>query len=367
MQIHRLSYQVKGFVRLSRYAVRWVHMITDTAKHRLRVLTFWRNYGMVATTEAFNVKERTLYLWQATLKGSQGRLEALNPTSTAPHTVRKRSWPEDITSLVKQLREEHPNLGKEKLHSFLKAYCVKNKRSCPSISTIGNLIRDAGGLRTFPVKVRHNGTIVPRKRAKKLRKPKHFVATYPGHCGSLDTVERIIHGSRRYVITFTDVYSRFALAWATTSHASHAAKEFFDLIMFLFPFPFTFILTDNGSEFMKHFDEELKRLHLIHWHTYPKCPKMNTHCERFNRSIQEEYIDYHEPELLNPVSFNAGLMKYLLWFNTERPHFGLKLQTPVQFITTNHPKDCNMCLTNTVPCTVSSFLIYSVYTYCLTL
>lgn len=156
--------------------------------------------------------------------------------------------------------------------------------------------------------------------------------------------------SRRYIITFTDVYSRFSLAWATTSHASLAAKEFFDLTTFLFPFPIKNVLTDNGYEFMKHFDNELRQLHLTHWHTYPKTPKMNAHCERFNRSIQEEYVDYHASELLNPTKFNAGLMKYLLWFNTERPHWGLNLQTPIQFINTNFPKECNMYLTNTKIC-----------------
>jgi len=148
------------------------------------------------------------------------------------------------------------------------------------------------------------------------------------------------------ILTFTDLYSRFSLAWATNSHASKAAKEFFALTVFLFPFPLEYILTDNGSEFKKHFDAELKRLHKEHWHTYPKQPKMNTHDERFNRSLQEEYIDYHEQELLDPASFNAGLMKHLLWHNTERPHFGINLKAPVEFITNHNPSDCNMYLTN---------------------
>lgn len=143
-------------------------------------------------------------------------------------------------------------------------------------------------------------------------------ASFPsGHCGSFDTVEKHINGSRRYVVTFTDVYSRFSFAMATKSHASRAAKEFFDLVTFLFPFPFTYVLTDNGSEFMKEFDEELRQLHVIHWHTYPRTPKMNSRAERFNRTIQEEYIDYYEADLLEPEHFNIGLYKHLLWHNTE--------------------------------------------------
>ena len=61
---------------------------------------------------------------------------------------------------------------------------------------------------------------------------------------------------RRYVITFTDHYSCFAFARATQSHASLAAREFFGMVAEVFPYPLQSMLTDNGSEFTKHFDEE---------------------------------------------------------------------------------------------------------------
>jgi transposase InsO family protein len=187
----------------------------------------------------------------------------------------------------------------------------------------------------------------PHGHEKSKAQGKDFVAEYPGHCGAFDTIERIVHGSRRHVIAFTDLYSRWSFAWATTSRASLAAKEFFGLVTFLFPFPLEHILTDNGSEFMKHFDAEARRLHKIHWHTYPKTPKMNSHAERFNRTLQEEFIDFHEPELLDPPAFNARLVKHLLWHNAERPHWSLGLKSPLQFIQLNHPKECNMYLTDT--------------------
>ncbi|HEX2243038.1 MAG TPA: hypothetical protein VHK27_07280, partial [Gammaproteobacteria bacterium] len=52
-----------------------------------------------------------------------------------------------------------------------------------------------------------------------------------------DTVEYFLDGIRRYVITFTDHYSRFAFAWATHSHASLAAREFFAIVSEVFPLP----------------------------------------------------------------------------------------------------------------------------------
>jgi len=51
--------------------------------------------------------------------------------------------------------------------------------------------------------------------------------------------------------------------------------------------------TDNGSEFKKHFDEKLHKLHIIYYYTHPKTPNMNAHLERFNRTIQEDFIDWH--------------------------------------------------------------------------
>jgi len=50
------------------------------------------------------------------------------------------------------------------------------------------------------------------------------------------------------------------------------------------------ILSDNGSEFMKEFESLLQEKGLTHYWTYPRSPKMNAHNERFNRTIQEQFV-----------------------------------------------------------------------------
>lgn len=343
MQIHKVGYRVKGFVRLANYAIRWTRMVTDKAKEKAHILAFWQKHGIKATLDAFSTKERTLYLWKKQQKEGGGELEALNEQSKRPTHVRCRVWPPEVVFEIRRLRITHPNLGKEKVHILLAPFCTARGFSLPSAKTIGRLIADAKDkMRTFPVKVKHNGRIVERKQQKKMRKPKGFVATHPGHCGSFDTVERFVHGCRRYVVTFTDLYSRFTFAHATTSHASKAAKECFTLVTAVFPYRLEHVLTDNGSEFMKHFDDELRRLHYEHWHIYPRTPKMNAHCERFNRTIQEEFVDYHEPLLLDVSKFNDALIDWLLWYNGERPHWSLDLKSPIQFLTAENPGLCNM-------------------------
>lgn len=274
MRILRLSYGVRGFVRLNAYAVRWAHMIAKTAKDRARILSFWEKHGLEVTREAFGAKRATLYAWKKKLTEGGGMLEALNPGSTRPKKTRSRraEWPLPVLAETRRLREEHPNLGPDKVALLLRSFCQSAGLRCPSGTTAKRLIHDLGGLRTFPEKVRHDGTIVRRKREHVPRKPKGFQAAYPGHLVTLDTIERFIHGSRRYLLTATDTFSRLSFAWATNSHASAAAKEFFGIVRTVFPFPFANVLTDNGSEFKKRFAEALRHEHLTHWKTYPRCP-----------------------------------------------------------------------------------------------
>ena len=65
MQIHNYSYRIRGFSRLADYAIRW-DMLSDKAKHKARVLSFWAKHGLEATMEAFEVKGRTLLLLETT-------------------------------------------------------------------------------------------------------------------------------------------------------------------------------------------------------------------------------------------------------------------------------------------------------------
>jgi transposase InsO family protein len=141
---------------------------------------------------------------------------------------------------------------------------------------------------------------------------------------------------------------------STSSHASRAAKEFFYICLKAFPYPIDFVLTDNGSEFAKEFNQTLNELHLTHYHTYPRTPKMNAHVERFNRSFKEEFLNYKTFELAeDPVSFNAKILDYLIWYNTKRVHCAFQNKmTPVQYALSRLepvkiPAKCNSGWTHT--------------------
>jgi transposase-like protein len=226
MQIQRKGYNIRGFWKISNYAIRLAYMVTDEAQKRAKILSFWKRYGLKATIEAFGVSRRTLFNWKSKLSAHGGKLDGLNDKSKAPKTRRTRLWPIEIIRTIKTLRWEHPNLGKDKLYPLLLEYCESRSLKCPSIATIGRLIADAPDkMRREVSKPSCAGKRSKQKPKKKPRKPKDYEAKEPGECLALDSVEYHKRGQRRYLVTLIDVYSRFAFAYGTNSHASLQTSE----------------------------------------------------------------------------------------------------------------------------------------------
>lgn len=309
-------------------------MITEQAQERARILTFWTAHGFAATKDAYALSLRTLRDWKRRLKAGNDKLESLNPTSRAPKTTRRRTWDPRILEEIRRLRNKHPNLGPMKVFPLLRTFCTTKGLACPKPITIERLIHDMGGLRMFPTRITGTGR-VHQIRAHVIRKPKQFRAEYPGHCVALGTIElRTLSGERWYIVTAEDIYTRTAFAFLTRSHASLAARAILTEVQSRFPHLIDIVLTDNGSEFKKHFAEEVTQLAITHYHTYPRTPKMNAHIERFNRTIQEEFVRYQMGLLsVDRAQFEHKLEEYLLFYNTERVHYAFKnLLSPYQFM-----------------------------------
>ena len=86
---------------------------------------------------------------------------------------------------------------------------------------------------------------------------------------------------------------------------------------------------------------------------------MNAHCERFNRSIQESFVDYNEDLLFTDLAlFNQKMSDWLVFYNTELPHLSTKPNpkktasltnlpvAPIEFLLKLHPQS-RMYWTNT--------------------
>ncbi len=164
----------------------------------------------------------------------------------------------------------------------------------------------------------------PRGRSKPLvrkRKPKD-PQTRPLEMFASDTVVRMRDGLRLYLFTFIDPRSRFAIAFVAKSPSSRQATAAFISLCQLLPKLPRFVLSDNGSKFLGYFQRHLEQQQITHWWTYPRCLRMNAHVERFNRTLQDEFVDYHESLLFDDIAE----------FNRFRPHQSLGGQTPVDYL-----------------------------------
>ena len=344
-QFNKLS-GAKGFVEIWERVIRFRYMITEEAKERCRILAFWDRHGTSATKEAFQISRRTLFRWQKALRKKGGQLEGLNALSTVPRKKKERNVEEGVLRRILELRSLHPLLGKEKLHVFL-----KKEGYTGSVSTVGRIVSDLkkkGLLQksvTFSMLAK-TGNLVEKKRIKtkaKLRRPKGYRVL------EVDTVVRFLDGVKRYVITATDTETHTAFAGAYTNHGSASAADFLRKCLVVLPDCPRAVQTDNGSEFALHFNNACDELSLERFHTYPRTPKMNANVERFNRTLDEEFMKYRRGLLRDEVpAFNDALIEWLLWYNGERPHHSLSLLSPMEYIVQTLPAtECHMWWTNT--------------------
>jgi len=152
----------------------------------------------------------------------------------------------------------------------------------------------------------------------------------PGDLLQIDAIVKFIWGVKRYIITAIDLKSEFAFAQAYTHLSSQSAKDFFEKLQKVAPFRIKRVQTDNGAEFHKRFRDNLEKKGIIQFFNYPRRPQMNVQIESFNRTIQEDFINWNLDLLATDIdAFNHKLVDWLLWYNTKRAHSSLQRQSPL--------------------------------------
>jgi len=70
----------------------------------------------------------------------------------------------------------------------------------------------------------------------------------------------------------------------------------------------------------------------IRYFTYLHCPRINTYIERYNRTLQEEFIENNLDIIHDKALFSKALAEYLIFYNAQRPHKSLGLKSPLEFL-----------------------------------
>ena len=338
MQIGFKFNNCAGFGRMYNYGLKHFNpyiMITKDAKQRKKILLFWRKYGLKATTDAYGIKRSTLYLWWRIYQKSGYKTESLSPGSQARTINNKRIINPLILKEIKRLRLDIcPNMGKAKVKKYLDIFCLNNNLASYSESKIGRIIK-AKKIYHHRQKVSHFGKITTVKREAKLRKPRNLAINNPGDLIEVDVIVRFIGTMKRYIVTAVDIHSRYAFALCYNRHNSLSARDFIQKLELAFPYQIKAMQTDNGSEFHKYFRQYLEKRKITHYWNYKGQPYKNGHIEKFNRTIQEEFIDQNEIWFDNVNEFNEKMLAWMMWYNNKRYHWGLNVTSSVDYLLNN--------------------------------
>lgn len=307
---------------------------SEVAKERLRIISFYDIHGESAAKEAFGVDRKVIYIWRKRVKARKG-LQGLVPDSTAPRRVRRSAVDPKIVEYIRAQREFVPKMSKKKLKPLLDAYCKKNNLPTMGEATIGRVIKRNNLFFYKTGRVYHNpNSKWAQNEARRRKKHRIKYAPKPESLGyiQLDTVEKIIDGSRWYMYQAIDVRGKSALSLTYRHLNSANTVDFFKKFQSLIPYKIHTVQTDNGKEFLKHFRDYLQKQNIKHIFIYPRMSKVQGVVERFNRTLTEDFIDPSLHLICNQPEYNRKLAKYLIYYNCLRIHESLNNMTPTQYL-----------------------------------
>ena len=297
--------------------------LSPEAKKRLKWMDYYRKCDNASKTcRYFGIARETFYEWKR--RYNPYHLESLEGKSRRPKRTRQWEVARIEEFRILSLRRRHLRYGKEKLKVL-----YQQEHQEPISSWKIQRVIEKHQLYYHPSqtlklrkKRKHNEA---KKRITELKKE---VRT--GFLVALDTVVRYWAGMKRYVLTGIDTHSKIAFARMYPSKHSKHAADFLRRLHYLFDNKIENIQTDNGSEFAKDFREAAEKLSLPQYFSRPKTPTDNSFDERFNRTLEEEFIQMGNMTADCAV-FNKNLTNWLVEYNFKRPHQALGYAVPVEY------------------------------------
>lgn len=303
---------------------------SEPAQFRFHVLKVFYASGWIGVSIAFpKLKRATLHRWKKKYEDSDKRLNSLLPKSTRPHKVRVMLTPPSVVALITKLRKDYPRMGKMKIKSFVDAFCRSEDIKTLDESTIGKVIKRRNPL--FAGKSISRGKRIRKGSKLRVKLCPKSQDTPPGYI-QLDGVKFYYLNKYYYFLTAVDIVTKQAWLRLVPRLNSKFGAEFLKEVIQTSWYKVHTIQTDNGSEFESYFEQVAKEHNLTHLWNYPKHPKTTGYVERFNWTIQDEFLFDTEDFLLYPEEFKQKLDTWITWYNQVRPHQSLGCLSPYQYL-----------------------------------
>lgn len=287
----------------------------------------------------------------------EGGIEALKEKTRRRPNIKNRVS-EDVEQAVVDLALEDPSLGQVRASNtlrqrgtFLSAAGVRCVWLRHDLETFNKR------LRTLEAYVAKTGQVLTEKQMRAMEKAKEekiawgeIETEHVGYLGAQDTfyVGTLKGVGRIYQQTFIDTYSAIGFAKLYTSkHPINSVDLLNDRVIPFFEkhgLELLRILTDRGTEFCGRPDTHDYKLFLAsndidHSKTKAKSPQTNGICERFQKTILDEFyhIAFRKKIYLTLDELQQDLDNWLARYNTDRPHQGKRCQgkTPMETFAEN--------------------------------
>ena len=307
--------------------------LSPKAKEKLEWIIFYHTVGKESvknTFSYFGITRKTLHKWLK--RFNEKNLLSLEEKSKAP--IKKRAW--EVTSKEEErivyLRKSHIKWGKKKI----KKLYIKTYKENISTWKIERVVRKWS---LFPDKEKYRKYL----KIKAKRKEKPLIKNLEkkdsfGFLWHIDTIIIWWYGVRRVIFTAIEDTTKIAFARVYKTNSSNFSKDFLLRLVYLVDGNVNYIHSDNGSEFEGSFSEACRDLALSQIYSRPHTPKDNPALERFNWTVQDEWLSLSEIGLDDIGAANKDLTTWLIEYNNLRPHETLDYLTPLEYAQENYFK-----------------------------
>ena len=257
--------------------------------------------------------------------------------------VLKNRTPIEIEQAIVALAVEQPAWGQVRIAEAL-------KRRGLSISPAGvrcvwqrhDLETTGKRLKALEAKMAQDGVLLTEAQLQALERAKQekeahgeFESECPGYCGAQDTfyVGTLKGVGRIYQQTFIDTYAKVAFAKLYDRKTPITAADLLNDRVVPFydehDIRLSRVLTDRGTEYCGSPERHEYELYLAvedvdHTRTKTKSPQTNGICERFHRTVLDEFyrVAFRKKIYGGIDELQADLDLWLIDYNERRPHQG---------------------------------------------
>ena len=318
-----------------------LHTTNPIIKHKAGLLNLAEELGNVSKAcKIMGFSRDTFYRYQELAQ--EGGVDALIDQSKRKPNVKNRV-DEAIEKAVLDYAINQPAHGQHRTSNELRKQGIFVSGSgVRSIWVRHGVENFKKRLRALEAKVAAEGILLTDNQVAALERKKQddeacgeIETHHPGYLGSQDTfyVGNLKGVGRIYQQTFVDTYSKIAFAKLYTSKTPITSADILnDRVLPFFDqneLPMLRILTDRGTEYCGRMDQHDYQLYLAindidHTKTKAQSPQTNGICERFHKTILQEFyqVTFRKKLYVTLEELQKDLDEWIKYYNNERTHQG---------------------------------------------